>query len=49
LIALKEFDKKKPLGKKTMELGLKLAANTLPDWLTDRLLVFYLNKIRRTR
>ncbi len=49
LSALKEYDKKKPLAKKTMELGLKLAANTLPDWLTDRLLVFYLNKIRRTR
>ena len=49
LSALKEYDKKKPLGKKTMELGLKLATNTLPDWLTDRLLVFYLNKIRRTR
>ncbi len=49
LSALKEYDKKKPLAKKTMELGLKLATNTLPDWLTDRLLVFYLNKIRRTR
>ena len=49
LNALKEYDEKKPLAKKTMELGLKLATNTLPDWLTDRLLVFYLNKIRRTR
>jgi len=43
LSALKEYDKKKPLAKKTMELGLKLATNTLPDWLTDRLLVFYLS------
>jgi len=47
--ALKEYNKQKPLGKKTMELGLRFATTTLPDWVTDRLLVFYLNKIRRTR
>jgi len=49
LDALKEFSIKKPLSKKTMEFGLKLATNTLPDWVTDRLLIFYLNNIRKKR
>jgi len=49
LTALKEYNKKKPLPKKTMELGLRLTTYTLPDWVTDRLIIFYLNKIRRTR
>ena len=47
--ALKKFQKEKPLTKKTMELGLKIASNALPESITDRLLLFYLNKIRRTR
>jgi len=46
---LNDFKKKKPLGKKTMEAGLKIAKNSLPEWVTDRLLVFYLNKIRSSR
>jgi glycosyltransferase involved in cell wall biosynthesis len=46
---LNDFKKKKPLGKKTMEVGLKIAKNSLPEWVTDRLLVFYLNKIRSSR
>lgn len=46
---LNDFKKNKPLGKKTMEAGLKIAKNSLPDWVTDRLLVFYLNKIRSSR
>jgi len=49
LIALQEYKKKKPLPKKTMEASLKLASRTLPDWIQDRILLFYLNKIRRTR
>lgn len=49
LTALKQYNKKKPLPKKTMEAGLKLASRTFPEWVTDRILVFYLNKIRRTR
>lgn len=49
LTALKEFDKKKPIQRKTAELGLKIIAQTLPRWATDQILVFYLNKIRTTR
>lgn len=47
--ALKKFQKEKPLIKKTMELGLKIASSTLPESITERLLLFYLNKIRRKR
>jgi len=47
--ALKDYNKKKPLSKKTMEAGLKFTTSIFPDWVTDRLLVFYLNKIRRNR
>jgi len=49
LTALEDYNKQKPITKKTMELGLRFATYTLPDWITDRLLVFYLNKIRSTR
>jgi len=46
--ALDEYNKKKTLTKKTMELGLQFT-NNLPSWASDRILTFYLNKIRRTR
>jgi len=49
LDSLKEYQSKKSLFRKTMELGLNLATYSLPDEVTDKLLVFYLNKIRRTR
>lgn len=49
LHALEEYDKKKPLQKKTMDLGLKIITGALPNWVADRLLVFYLNNMRRTR
>ena len=48
LNALQKYGKEKPISKKTMEFGLKMASS-LPNWVTDHLLVFYLNKIRRTR
>jgi len=48
IYALTQYNKKKPLSKKTMELGLK-ATTTLPTWVSDRLLTLYLNKIRRRR
>ena len=47
--ALKNYSKKKPISKKVMEMGLKISSSTLPDWLTDRILVFYLNNLRRAR
>lgn len=46
---IERFNKEKPLSKKTLDLGLKLATSTLPDSLTDKLLLFYLNQVRRTR
>lgn len=48
LTALQEYNKKKSFRKKTLDLGLKLTT-TLPNWVTDSLIVFYLNKIRTTR
>jgi len=49
LIALEKYKKRKPLKKKTLEFGLRVAKSTLPNNLTDKLILFYLNKIRRTR
>jgi len=49
LRSLEEYNKKKPISKKTMEFGLKLLVNTLPDKASDKFIVFYLNKIRRSR
>jgi len=46
---LRNFRKKKPISRKSMELGLKLTSSILPNSLTDKMLVFYLNKIRRNR
>ena len=47
--AVTKYNKTKPPSKKTMELGLKISTQIFPEWLTDRLLVFYVNKLRRTR
>jgi len=49
LNALNKYKKTKPLHKKTMEMGLRLATISLPDWVTNRMLIFYLNKIRSSR
>lgn len=46
---LGEFKKLKPISKKSMELGLKLISKFLPTNTTDKILVFYLNKIRQAR
>jgi len=47
-IELEKFEKKQTLTKKTLSKGLKLI-HFLPDWASDMILIFYLNKIRRTR
>ena len=47
--ALKKYSKSKPISKKTMNMGLKIITSTLPEGVTDRLLLFYLNKIRSSR
>jgi len=44
-----EYKNKKTIPKKTLEFGLKLADNILPSSISDRLIIFYLNKIRRSR
>ena len=49
LEAMDNYKKEKPISRKVMETGLKLISSYLPDSTTDRILVFYLNKIRRTR
>ena len=49
LDALREYHAANNLTKKTMNLGLKIAKLSIPDWVTDRILTFYLNKIRSRR
>ena len=48
LKSLDEYKKKKSFSKKTMDASLKFS-QILPDWISDPLLVFYLNKIRSKR
>ena len=45
---LKKYQKLKPKKRKTMEFGIKLLTLT-PSYISDKILVFYLNKIRRSR
>jgi len=47
--ALESFKAEKPARKKLMEAGLKLLSRALPEAQVDRLLVYYLNNIRRSR
>lgn len=46
---LKKYRKQKPIAKKSMQTGLKLLSSILPKSTTNKLLVFYLNKIRSSR
>jgi len=46
--SLEKYQNEKPISKKTMEAGLKIV-KSLPPWASDTMIVFYLNKIRRTR
>ena len=45
---LQLYQKTKPAKRKTMEFGMKLISST-PSWASDRILTFYLNKIRQSR
>ena len=45
---LKQYQKTKPTKQKTMEFGMKLLSS-VPSWASDRILIFYLNKIRQNR
>ena len=49
LESLRNYKKTKPIGKKFLESGLKIISKILPSSTTDKILVFYLNKIRRAR
>lgn len=44
-----EYSKNKPLTKKTLKIGLNFLQNYLPENISNRMLVFYLNNIRRNR
>jgi len=48
-VALKEYNRNKPISKKTLERILRFSTSVLPNWATDRLITLYLNKIRRNR
>ena len=49
LNSLKIYQKAKPASQKSMETGLKIISNLLPNFVTDKILLFYLNKIRKNR
>jgi len=49
LEALKKCHSEKPISKKTLELGLNFITKVFPEGFADKLLVFYLNKIRSSR
>jgi glycosyltransferase involved in cell wall biosynthesis len=45
---LEQYQKTKSTKQKTMEFGIKLIS-FVPSWASDRIIIFYLNKIRRRR
>lgn len=45
---LKRYQKSKSTKRKTMELGMKLLS-TIPTSISDKMIIFYLNKIRQNR
>jgi len=47
-LSLKKYSKNKKIDKKSMDLGLKIIAK-LPESISEKMLVFYLNKIRGRR
>jgi len=47
--ALNQFNKKKSISKKTMEIGLNFMKKIFPEEITDKILIYYLNKIRKSR
>lgn len=49
LASLCNYRKEKSLTRKTMEIGLKVVSNMLPASISDKLLVFYTNKVRSSR
>jgi hypothetical protein len=48
-ISIEKYSKEKKITKKIMEFGLKMITKILPEYISDQILVFYLNKIRSRR
>ena len=46
---LETYKKEKPISKKFLDLGLKSMSSLLPAKITDKILIYYLNKIRSNR
>jgi hypothetical protein len=49
LNSLEEYRSKKPISRKTLEKSYLLINKILPEWISDGILLVYLNKIRTTR
>lgn len=49
LESFSDYKKTKPISKKFLETGLKIISKIMPSSATDKMLVFYLNKIRTSR
>lgn len=47
--SLKRYQNSKPIQQKLMDLGLKFGRKSLPPFLTNQILIFYLNKFRNSR
>ena len=45
---LEQYKKTKPAKTKTLEFGMKLLSSA-PTWVSDSVLILYLNKIRHNR
>ena len=47
--SLKKYSKNKKIEKKLMEIGLEIIKNFLPESLSEKILLFYIHKIRSRR
>ncbi len=45
---LKKYQKTKPIKQKILKFGMK-TLSSMPSWVSDRILIFYLNNIRQSR
>ena len=48
-LSLKKYSKNKKIEKKLMEIGLEIIKNFLPESLSEKILLFYIHKIRSRR
>jgi glycosyltransferase involved in cell wall biosynthesis len=45
---LEKYQKTKPIKQKTLKFGMKILSS-MPSWISDRILIFYVNRIRQNR